>query len=95
MPSPGTGAPSAGLRVGDDLAYVTDTPFETASIELARGVRTLFHEAWSSSDAPSGQEGDSTAADAARVAAEAGVERLVLVHLNPRVPAVDGSAGPA
>jgi ribonuclease Z len=83
VPSPGTGAPSAGLRVGDDLAYVTDTPFETASIELARGVRTLFHEAWSSSDAPSGQEGDSTAADAARVAAEAGVERLVLVHLNP------------
>ncbi|HEX3332444.1 MAG TPA: reverse transcriptase-like protein [Gaiellales bacterium] len=76
-------APSAGLRVGDDLAYVTDTPFEHSSIELARGVRTLFHEAWSSSDAPSDQESDSTAADAARVAAQAGVERLILVHLNP------------
>jgi ribonuclease BN (tRNA processing enzyme) len=76
-------APSAGLRVGDDLAYVTDTPFEPSSIELAHGVRMLFHEAWSSSGAPSDQEGDSTAADAARVAAEAGVERLILVHLNP------------
>jgi ribonuclease BN (tRNA processing enzyme) len=76
-------APSAGLRVGDDLAYVTDTPFEPSSIELARGVRTLFHEAWSSSDEPSDQDGDSTAADAGRVAAGAGVGRLILVHLNP------------
>ena len=76
-------APSAGLRVGGDLAYITDTPFELSSIELARGVRTLFHEAWSSSEAPSAEEGDSTAADAARVAAEAGVERLILVHLDP------------
>jgi len=76
-------APSAGLRVGDDLAYITDTPFEGSSIELAQGVRTLFHEAWSSSASPSSHEGDSTAADAARVAAEAGVERLILVHLNP------------
>ena len=39
------------LRVGDDLAYVTDTPFEPSSIELTHGVRMLFHEAWSSSDA--------------------------------------------
>src|SRR5207237_8382196 len=83
-------APSAGLRVGDELAYVTDTPFEASSIELAQGVRTLFHEAWSSSGAPSGQAGDSTATDAARVAAEAGVERLILVHLNPDL--VDHSA---
>ena len=82
-PQPRHWAPSAGLRIGDELAYVTDTPFEPSSIELARGVRTLFHEAWSSSAAPSHQEGDSTAADAARVAAEAGVGRLVLVHLNP------------
>ena len=82
-PQPRHWAPSAGLRVGDDLAYITDTPFEGSSIELAHGVRTLFHEAWSSSAAPSSQEGDSTAADAARVAAEAGVERLILVHLNP------------
>jgi ribonuclease BN (tRNA processing enzyme) len=82
-PQPRHWAPSVGLRVGDDLAYVTDTPFEPASIELAKGVRTLFHEGWSSSDAPSGQEGDSTAADAARVAADAGVGRLILVHLNP------------
>jgi ribonuclease BN (tRNA processing enzyme) len=82
-PQPRHWAPSAGLRVGDDLAYLTDTPFEPAGIELAKGVGTLFHEAWSSSDAPSAQEGDSTAADAARVAAEAGVGRLILVHLNP------------
>ena len=84
-PQPRHWAPSAGLRIGDDLAYVTDTPFEHSSIELAHGVRTLFHEAWSSSAAPTDQDGDSTAADAARVAAGASVERLILVHLNPDV----------
>jgi ribonuclease BN (tRNA processing enzyme) len=85
-PQPRHWAPSAGLRVGDDLAYVTDTPLEPASIELARGVRILFHEAWSPSAAPSHPDRDATAADAARVAAEAGVGRLVLIHLSPDLP---------
>jgi ribonuclease BN (tRNA processing enzyme) len=43
--------PSVGLRVDDQLAYITDTPCERSSVELARGVRHLLHEAWSSSHA--------------------------------------------
>jgi ribonuclease BN (tRNA processing enzyme) len=75
--------PTAGLRVGDELALVTDTPYEPSSVRLAEGVACLLHEAWSSSRAPVYPERDATAADAARVADEAGAASLTLVHLNP------------
>jgi ribonuclease BN (tRNA processing enzyme) len=78
-------APSAGLRVDDELAYITDTPYEDSSVELARGVRHLLHEAWSTSSAPEAADRDATAADAGRVARQAGVERLTLIHLNPEI----------
>jgi ribonuclease BN (tRNA processing enzyme) len=76
-------APTAGLRVGDALALVTDTPYEPSSARLANGVEQLLHEAWSSSRAPVDADRDATAADAARVAREAGVAALTLIHLNP------------
>lgn len=76
-------APSAGLRIDDAIALITDTPYEPTSAELAAGVEHLFHEAWSSSASPRYRERDATAADAARVADEAGVRNLVLVHLDP------------
>jgi ribonuclease BN (tRNA processing enzyme) len=78
-------APSAGLRVDDEFAYITDTPYEASSVELARGVRHLLHEAWSTSTAPESQEKDATAADAACVAREADVGDLTLIHFDPRV----------
>jgi ribonuclease BN (tRNA processing enzyme) len=75
--------PSAGLRVGDALALVTDTPYERSSALLAEGVEHLLHEAWSSSRAPIDADRDATAADAARVAREGGAAALTLIHLNP------------
>jgi ribonuclease BN (tRNA processing enzyme) len=83
-PQPHHWAPSAGFRVDDELAYVTDTPYERSSIELARGVRHLLHEAWSTSTAPKSSDKDATAADAARIAREADVGDLTLIHLNRR-----------
>ena len=83
-------SPSAGLRIGNELALVTDTPYEESSAALAEGVRVLLHEAWSSSSAPMYPEHDATAADAARVAREAGAAELVLIHLNPRFPEHSG-----
>jgi ribonuclease BN (tRNA processing enzyme) len=77
--------PSAGLRVDDALALVTDTPYERSSAVLSRGVRHLLHEAWSSSAEPLYPDRDATASDAARVAAEAGAGELTLIHLNPLV----------
>jgi ribonuclease BN (tRNA processing enzyme) len=38
---------------------------------------------WSSADAPLFPDRDATAADAARVAREAAVDQLTLIHLNP------------
>jgi ribonuclease BN (tRNA processing enzyme) len=82
-PQPRHWAPSVGLRVDDHLAFVTDTPYEASSSDLAGGVVHLLHEAWSSSQAPMYSDRDATAADAARVAREAGATDLTLIHLNP------------
>lgn len=79
-------SPSAGLRIDDALALITDTPYESSSAKLAEGVSLLLHEAWSTSADPIYPEHDATAADAARVAGEAGVRQLTLIHLNPHLP---------
>jgi ribonuclease BN (tRNA processing enzyme) len=84
-PQPRHWAPSAGLRIDDHVALVTDTPYEGSSAALAEGVAHLLHEAWSSSVAPIHPERDATAADAGRVAREARVGDLTLIHLNPAI----------
>lgn len=74
-------APTAGLRVEDRLALITDTGYDPGSAELARGVDHLLHEAWTPGD-----ECDASTEDAERVAGEAGVRRLTFVHLHPHDP---------
>jgi ribonuclease BN (tRNA processing enzyme) len=76
-------APTAGLRIDDDIALITDTAYDPGGVTLADGVRHLLHEAWSSSDAPQAADNDATGSDAARTAADAGVGQLTLIHLNP------------
>ena len=76
-------APTAGLRVGEDLALVTDTAYDPESAVLARGVSHLLHEAWSTTGDSIASDGDATAAQAAQVASAARVGRLTLIHLNP------------
>ncbi|HYX88522.1 MAG TPA: MBL fold metallo-hydrolase [Gaiellaceae bacterium] len=78
-------APTAGIRIGDALAVVTDTGYDERTAELAAGVGHLLHEAWSSSSAPASAEHDSTGADAGQAAAQAGARALTLIHLNPRL----------
>ncbi len=74
--------PTIGLRIegatGGTLAYSSDTAKTERVVELARGVDLLVHEATGS------QPGvHASAEEAAETAAEAGVGRLVLVHLSP------------
>jgi ribonuclease Z len=73
-------------RSGRRIVYCTDTRPCAASVELARGADVLVHEATygddMASEAPA--RGHSTAADAARIAAAAGVRRLVLTHFSAR-----------
>jgi ribonuclease BN (tRNA processing enzyme) len=79
---------SAALRLGDDLAYVTDTACEAATARFVRGVGTLMHEVWltdeeaASEDA--GRLGHSAAGEVADLARRAGVGRLLPVHHHPR-----------
>jgi ribonuclease BN (tRNA processing enzyme) len=78
-------APTAGIRIGDDLAVVTDTGYDEGTAELAGGVTHLLHEAWSSSAAGARAENVATGFDAGRAAEEAGAKELTLIHLDPRV----------
>lgn len=65
---------------GQAITYSGDTAPCEAVIELARGAHTLIHEA--TVDVPGG--GHTTPRQAAEVAVQAGVQRLVLVHYSPR-----------
>lgn len=76
-------APTAGLRVGDELALITDTAYDPESVVFARDVTHLLHEAWSCSANPVAESGDATAAQAGQVAEEAGAHHLTLMHINP------------
>jgi ribonuclease BN (tRNA processing enzyme) len=71
--------PSLGIRVGDALAWCTDTEEDPGTVPFARGARVLAHDAWNPPAAP----GHAEPAAAAQVAVDAGAERLVLIHVPP------------
>jgi ribonuclease BN (tRNA processing enzyme) len=72
--------PSAGFRVGDRVAYCTDTEFDPETIRRVAGVTALLHEAWEPTDAG---RGHTSGEEAATIAVEAGVSRLMLTHSHP------------
>ncbi len=79
------GIRSFGMRVDDGervLAYTSDTVPCEALVSLAAGAHTLLAEATLAGGAPSHHDPQThlSAHDAAEVAAQAGVERLVLTH---------------
>lgn len=76
------GNPTLALRLDDALAWCTDTAYDEENVEFARGVDVLAHEAFHAADTTD-DTGHTAAGEAARLAAEAGVSRLVLIHVNP------------
>jgi ribonuclease Z len=73
-------------RRGLSVAYCTDTGPSSGARELARDADLLVHEATYTSDMADEavERGHSTAAEAARVARDAGVARLLITHYSPR-----------
>lgn len=84
---------SLGVRVDageKSFAYVTDTrPPNETTIDAIRGVDLLLHEAYfpESQRELADLSGHCTARDAARVANDAGVGRLLMIHADPRADA--------
>lgn len=68
---------------GRAFVYTGDTEYGEPVVELARGAHTLLVECSAPDESP--VPGHLTPAGAARVAREAGVERVVLTHLFPAV----------
>jgi ribonuclease BN (tRNA processing enzyme) len=84
---------SVSFRVDDAFVQATDTVADPETAAFAAGVGLLLHEAWYAAaqleegavpaELRAGYASHSQAAGVAEVAAQAGVRRLVLIHLNP------------
>ncbi len=79
----GHSTPTLALRFDDALTYCTDTPYDAGNAKLAAGSRVLMHEVWMAHHSRREAEIHSSGRDAGAIARDAGVERLVLIHLSP------------
>jgi len=82
--------PSLGFRFEDQLVWITDTAYDPDSARFAEGCEVLAHEAWFESSKPRDADIHTSATQAAAVAADADVERLLLIHLPPFQESVEG-----
>jgi len=84
---------SVGVRIGDALAYVTDSILDLQTIDFVHGVRNLLHEVWLDDEEASRTDvnasGHSSATPVAELARQARVGRLLPVHHHPRRTAAE------
>ena len=82
-------APSLAFRFDDQLTWITDTAYDPDSAAFAAGSQLLAHEAWFTTDNPRNETIHTSAAEAAQVALDADIERLLLIHLPPFTESVE------
>jgi ribonuclease BN (tRNA processing enzyme) len=84
---------SMGIRIGDDITYVTDTVVDDGTIDLARDVKLLMHEVWmTDAELETDEVGalnHSHVSGVARIAREANVGRLMVTHHHPKRTAAE------
>lgn len=73
-------------RPGRRIVYCTDTRPCAAAVDLARDADVLIHESTYADDlaTEAAERGHSSAGQAARIAAAASVQRLIITHISPR-----------
>lgn len=74
-------------KEGRAFVYTGDTEYSESVVELARGAHTMLIECSFPDDNP--VPGHLTPSGVARIASEAGVERVVLTHIYPAADGVD------
>jgi len=78
---------SAAIRIEDEIAYVTDTIVDEATPTFVRGVKLLLHEVFLTDAEAENGDADRLAhsypSGVARIARQAGVGCLMLVHHHP------------
>lgn len=79
---------SMGVRIGDGIAYVTDTPVEQTTEAFVQGVKLLLHEVWlTDEEAEQDQverEKHSYVSGVAQIARHAKVGSLMPIHHHPK-----------
>jgi ribonuclease BN (tRNA processing enzyme) len=79
---------SVGVRIGDGIAYVTDTPVEKATQSFVQGVKLLLHEVWLTDEEAEEDEGErekhSYLSGVAQIARHAKVGSLMPIHHHPK-----------
>jgi ribonuclease BN (tRNA processing enzyme) len=90
-------SPSIGIKINGAVSYITDTACTAGTVDLVRGSRLLLHETWfdwrdyeaftakSKTDPEAARllQSHSPLPGVVEIARDAGVETLLLIHLNP------------
>lgn len=77
---------SVGIRIGDELAYLTDTSVSGRATDFVRGVKLLLHELWETDEeaAAAAKYGHSHFSALAEFVRAADVETVMPVHHHPK-----------
>lgn len=75
---------SLGFVVDNKFAQITDTTVDPLTVDFIQGCQLLFHECWYLAEAEKSDHAHLPGV--VSIAAEAGVSKAGLIHLNPQIP---------